>query len=418
MKRCQFIAEMLSANKTRVLIDQVLFSGNNFVVMLLLARGLSPFDFGVFSSFLLAGYLMISICSALVMQPFQVRIAHVNDRAGYIQFTFLLQILLGLVLTSLVAIGLQLNIMSKTSEWEISNMELVVLVVYFNAWLIHDYFRKLFLALQEINNAIWMDGVLMLMQLLGVSLMVFRGSVLLYDILWLLTLGLTLSAGLGWYMSKLRLNTKAYQTAHIKYHKKEGGYLFMSAMFQWWSSNLFVVTSGMILGVAALGAFRLVQSSFGVLNMLLQTFENYVLPNAARKASASVNGLRSYLTTVGKQGGYVFAIILIPMFIFSKHTMYLLGGALYVQYDFIVRGMVLLYAVIYVSYSVRIPIRVLGLNKSFFKGYGLTFLISAVSFKFLLENFGIKGAILGLIINQMILILYWRSTLKQNNYKL
>ena len=51
--------------------------------------------------------------------------------------------------------------------------------------------------------------------------------------------------------------------------------------------NLFIVTSGVYLGVAALGAFRLVQSLFGILNLVLQTFENYVLPQASVKYNES-----------------------------------------------------------------------------------------------------------------------------------
>ncbi|MBK8885830.1 MAG: hypothetical protein IPN46_04470 [Saprospiraceae bacterium] len=47
------------------------------------------------------------------------------------------------------------------------------------------------------------------------------------------------------------------------------------------TSNFFVATSGLILGVEALGAFRLVQTLFGLINVLLQGLESYVLPQAA-----------------------------------------------------------------------------------------------------------------------------------------
>jgi O-antigen/teichoic acid export membrane protein len=53
-------------------------------------------------------------------------------------------------------------------------------------------------------------------------------------------------------------------------------------MVQWFSSNFFTLVAGIYLGVNALGALRLVQSFFGVINVILQTVENYYLPKTAQ----------------------------------------------------------------------------------------------------------------------------------------
>jgi O-antigen/teichoic acid export membrane protein len=219
-------------------------------------------------------------------------------------------------------------------------------------------------------------------------------------------------------LSKLSYQNLNLDKGYLQYHKKEGSILFISSVLQWWSSNLFVVASGLFLGAAALGAFRLVQSMFGVLNLLLQTYENYVLPKAAKLYSNSKSEAKRYLRTITQKGAILFSAVLVPLFIFSKQAIFLIGGDQYIAYHHVLRGMVLLYAIIYAGYSVRIPIRILMLNNSFFIGYCISFLFSLLTFNYLLHHFNISGAIAGLIINQLLMITYWHFKLTKHNFTL
>ncbi|MCP2871650.1 hypothetical protein, partial [Salmonella enterica] len=58
----------------------------------------------------------------------------------------------------------------------------------------------------------------------------------------------------------------------FRYHRKEGLWLGLVSLVQWGSANLFIVPMGLFVSIESLGAFRLVQSLFGVLNILFQTF--------------------------------------------------------------------------------------------------------------------------------------------------
>ena len=78
--------------------------------------------------------------------------------------------------------------------------------------------------------------------------------------------------------------------------------------------------------------------------------------------------------------------------------------------------MVLLYVFIFIGYQIRIAIRILVLNKVFFTGYLLSFLFSLFTFYFLLSEFGMNGAIVGLISAQIITIGYWQFVLKKHNF--
>jgi O-antigen/teichoic acid export membrane protein len=203
---------------------------------------------------------------------------------------------------------------------------------------------------------------------------------------------------------------------YIILHFHQGKWLLLTSITQWWSSNLFVVFSGLFLGVEMLGAFRLVQSLFGILNLILQTFENFVLPEAARKLVESKEIAKKYLLRISLKSSIIFGGMLAILFFFSSDVIQLVGGEQYVPYSFIVKGMVFLYVFIFLGYPIRIAIRILVLNKVFFTGYLLSFVFSLITFYFLLSEFEMNGAIIGLISAQVVTLGYWQFVLKKHNF--
>jgi O-antigen/teichoic acid export membrane protein len=104
------------------------------------------------------------------------------------------------------------------------------------------------------------------------------------------------------------------------------------------------------------------------------------------------------------------------LFFFSSDVIQLVGGEQYVPYSFIVKGMVFLYVFIFLGYPIRIAIRILVLNKVFFTGYLLSFVFSLITFYFLLSEFEMNGAIIGLISAQVVTLGYWQFVLKKHNF--
>lgn len=405
----------LSSEKSLVLLDQAVFSGNSFVATALLARFLGIEHFGIFSSVVLAVYLLISMSNALIIQPMQVAYTRFANAKSYLGFTMLAQLMF-IALVLLLVNGLALFGKSYFSELNSINMLAVSGLAAF--WLLHDYFRKLFLAIQHIKNTIVVDCILASIQLGGIIGLQVAHLLTLNAAIITLTISYVMASTVAFIISNISFSHIGFQKKYFTYHRKEGGFLFLSSLLQWWSSNLFVVASGLFLGVAALGAFRLVQSMFGVLNLLLQTYENYVLPKASKLFASSHIESKHYLQSITKKGGLLFALVLVPLFVFSKQAILLFGGVPYAEYHFVVRGMVVLYAIIYFGYSVRLPIRLLTLNQSFFIGYCISFAFSALTFHYLLNTFGISGAIAGLIVNQLLMLSYWHLQLKKHNYLL
>ncbi len=405
----------LANEKNLVLIDQAIFSGNTFVSTALLARFLGVENFGVYSSIVLAIYLLISMSNALIIQPLQVAFGKFIDIENYKVFTLFAQLVICILVFSF---GITIQQVAPNKFFSLTKTDLLYASFLASFWILHDFFRKLFLAYQRIKKAIVIDSIMAGIQLLSIiGLAVFRLLTLNAAIL-VVTLGFVISSIAAFLIAEIKFNRSFFSREYLDYHISKGFLLLLSSVIQWWSSNLFVVTSGVFLGAAALGAFRLVQSLFGVLNLLLQTFENYVLPKAAKILSESKLEAQNFLKMATKKGAILFGVVLLPLFIFSKQAIVICGGPEYIPYSYAVRGMVILYTIIYFGYTARIPIRILTLNKSFFIGYCISFAFSLLTFQFLLKNFGLSGAIFGLVVNQILMILFWRSKLTKHNFKL
>lgn len=401
----------MTSKKQLVLLDQMIFSGGSFMMTMLLARVLGPDDFGYYSSIVLCNYGLISLFSALVIQPFQVSVAKFTE-STYTSFSFWMQM-------SLVTIVILTAIIIWSSGFKPLG-ELIDLPIgiafFFGGFVMHDYFRKAFLAKQQISIVLFTDCLSVSLQVIA-SLVFWFGS-------WKSIAEITLVLGLtylpGFIISvvfiKPTITDLGRWAVYAREHIRQGKWLLVTTVLQWWSGNIFVVASGVILGVRTLGVFRLVQSLFGVLSLLFQTFENYALPEASRILSISPAQARLYLRNISAQAAIGFGIILVLLSVFATEAITLIGGPEYADYAFIIQGMAMLYALIFIGYPIRISIRILVMNRVFFIGYLFAFVFSLLSYKYLLNRWDVSGVIAGLIFSQLILIIYWQYMLVKKQF--
>jgi len=125
---------------------------------------------------------------------------------------------------------------------------------------------------------------------------------------------------------------------------------------------------------------------------------------------------QKYLLEITTYGALLFGLLLSFLFVFSNEIIVIAGGNKYESYGYVVKIIAVLYFFIFLSYPVRIVVRIMVLNKIFFIGYLLSFISSLLTFHFLLKYSGLYGAVTGLIINQIIMILYWQNQLRKNNF--
>ncbi len=405
---------LLKYRKVLLLGDQAIFSGTSFLVTIMLARNLTVEEFGWYAGFVLVLYLFTSLISAFVVQPLQVSLPSAADKNGYLTFTFWFQTAISSLFIAMIPLVLWLPVGLPAGYAPLAGPA----VLLSSGFVMQDYFRKRMLAEDRITRAFLLDSLLMVGHLAVMVRMMAAPTISLSTAMLLLGSGYLPPLLFGLYASKPLIGLTDTWKHDLRSHLNQGKWLFYSALVQWWAGNLFVVASGFFLGPAALGALRLVQSVFGVLNVLFQTFENYVLPQTASRMHESAEDGRRYLRQASGRPLIFVSLLLLVLFVFSDSIMLLAGGEQFKEYGFLVKGMSVLYALIFAAYPVRIAIRALMMNKVFFQGYVLTFLFGLMSSYLLLSVFHLAGAIAGLIISQLILLVYWQLMLNKKEFLL
>ncbi|HUN16539.1 MAG TPA: hypothetical protein PK622_07000 [Saprospiraceae bacterium] len=392
-------------SKYLVLADQALFSGMSFITTIWIARSIDAASFGIYSAWILAIYLFVSAVGAWIIQPFQIKYNKINDKGAYLTFIFWAQF--GL----LIFIAFLINLFGYI--FQIHQLELIL---YFGfGFIFYDFVRKVLLVMDQINTVFIVNLFVSLFGL-GSMLYLTRAEKFTIDNFMFITSIIYFSVFIFalFYLKPFQLNI-IHVRRHFTYHVEQGKWFFMTAISQWWAGNLFVVASGVYLGAVALGALRLAQSLFGILNVILQTFENYVLPQTASKMNDSIPEGIAYLKNLSLKAAWIFSPILILSFIFAKDILVLAGGIQYADYAFVVQGLSLLYVFIYISQPLRCIIRSLEFNKVFFKGYLITLAFAILFSHLILSNFGLYGVLFGLIVSQLLLIAYWSLILHSKN---
>ncbi len=402
--------DILKSKKILVLTDQLMYSGLNFVTTLCLDRILTASGFGIYSMVVLSIYLVISIGNAFIIQPFQVANKAFKTSKDYSNFLFSSQIAF-VVLALITAYVLNLYI-------AVPSYHFIPLAFMIAGIVLHDYFRKYYLALSEVAMVLMIDLIVSVSQIAAMAYLFYTGDSTLDRVFLVIGLSYALGVVFSLYTVKPRFQNLVYWSSFLKYHKKEGKWLGLVSFVQWGSANLFIVTLGVFISIEALGAFRLVQSMFGVLNVLFQTFENYVLPNASLIYADSPSRSKIYIKKVSLQSSLLIGLVLFTLFLFSKDLMQLAAGNRYAEYSYVIKGMCVLYFILFIGYPVRLSIRMLLMNKSLFIGYMLSFAFSILFFNYLLKHWQLNGVILGLILNQIIMLLFWNYQLNLKKFHL
>lgn len=411
MSRTATIWFFKPSEKHWVLADQAVVSASAFATTLLAARALPPVSFGIFSSVLLFQLLALSVQHALITSPYLLLQPSQADRDAERRYTtevLLIQLCLVLLLAATTAIITIIR--PRAISQETSSLWWAFVAVA--GYLIQDFLRRIFITRGQSLRALIIDLLTNGLQVTGLLCLHLRHTLTLDGCLMVCGLTFIPSILAGFWYVGWRATSPERLTQTIYAHLSQGKWLLLTCILQWWAGNSFVVTAGLLLGAEAFGALRLAQSILGILNVVLQAFENYVMPRAAKAYGRSTQHLSLYLRKVSSRAGALLIPLLVLLFIFAAPLFQLAGGGHYEQYTGVMRGLCLLYLFIFFGYPVRIALRVLGENKAFFLGYLLATLFSLLAAASVIHAWGAAGAVAGLILNQALLIGFWLFILR------
>jgi len=307
-------------------IDQVLVSGASFLTGVILIRALGLEAFGVYALILVGLQFAAGVQEALILNPMM----SLFDQRGqvssqrYLGVVMVHQAALALLLLAVIGIAAMVPGLWGDSL-PISPGVAALLVVCTQ---VQDLARRYFFVTERPARAFACDLVAhggRIAIITGLAL----GGALSISVVWTIMITTAL-AGIVFLLPDLRGmqvdRTTVWQLTWR--HQHVGGWMLATMLVAWFSESGFVLmVIGATLGMAEVGAVRAVQNFVMVLNVLIQSQENFVPSTASQRLVAGgPAALQAYLVRVGSVGALGMMAVVGALAVFAAPIMELLYG--------------------------------------------------------------------------------------------
>ncbi|MFN0275031.1 MAG: lipopolysaccharide biosynthesis protein [Chitinophagales bacterium] len=296
---------------------------------------------------------------------------------------------------------------------QVNNKFILATMITVTATLCQDYIRRTYIIKNKLLNAVIHDSFVSILQLLSLIIIYFTQASLPFC---LFAIGCSYipSVIVGIYKSeRSKLIFSEIKSTFIKnwgYSK----WLVATSTLQIFSGNYLLLLAPSYLGVAVLGSIRLAQNLIGILNVVLQAFDNYVPVTAAKLYSVETNKSYKYLTKISLQAAALIFTILILVYMTASPIFSISGGSSYEGNAYILQGFCFVYFFMFAGYPMRILLRLQERTHHIFIAYVLASVSNLAFAKYILENFGVIGLLVSLSAIQCIMLIYMSLVLLIN----
>lgn len=384
-------------------IDQAFISAANFATTVLLARNLQPANFGAFALLFSLLMFVVAVQASLVTQPHNVFGA---TRAGtdYAQYTTLvagIQMLFGIAGAALflvVAVG------TFVVNWTFAPLILAFapLIV---AWLAQEFVRRTFYTCGDVTSAIRNDLLCYGSQVSAVLLLAHAGALTAYTAVAALA-GSSLLAFLAglyqlrYHWTRITSWDDIYRT--VVEHWRFGRWLLGSTVLSWTAGGWYVVLA--MVGVVEAGAWRVLETIIGPVQVLTAALDSLVPPQAAKvHAAGDAAALRRfvfhvYALTAPPVVGYCLFITIL-----AERIIEFVFGSQYQPYDWLLPLMALYTALAYCQQPVSLTLRAIGKTSAIFRAQMAAAIVGPPVGIIVGYHAGILGAAVGIITHFLVL---------------
>lgn len=387
------------------LADQILVSGVNFAVGILLARYLGLAEFGRYSLIWLVVLFTQSMQQAFVTTPMMTLGPKTEDaekRRAYYGTVLTLQILFAVASGMSVWLVLRLGT-GWQPGWRLDGLDIPLAAVIVTRQL-QEFVRRQFYA-DMAGRAVFVNDCVAYGALLMIVLGLAYADALRLDVVFeAIAVSAGTAAVLGLIAVRLPTAGGSGLAMVIRRHWRFARWLVATALLQWFGANYFFLAAGALLGTTTVGALKAAQGIVGVLHVLFLTVENVMPVRAARLlGEKGVAALRRYAGEVYLMGGAVTMATALVVAIAPRFWLGLFYGAAYADYGGVLQGYAALYIVIFLGLPVRIMLRTFEITRPIFTAYAINALLSVALANLVVAHFGLAGVIGGLILLQVIM---------------
>ncbi len=399
------------AYKNLIFLDQMVVSGGNFVIGILLARAMGMEGYGWFALLWMSVLFFLGLNQALVTRPLLSLAQNQKDQAHYLNGAFSLQLVISFFVFIISFIFF--SFFQGFGLPQLSGGAVLVFSALTSLHLWFDFVRKIFILQKKYIHLFLADAIVYIGQIIGISCFYFLGVCnLSFVFSLLLSLHILVSLLFPVFFQFEILSKKAF----VQFCRDQYDYvkwLFGQAVLQWFSGNYFILATGAILGVSVLGGIRIVQNIMGFTHVFLIALENLLpVPAAIEFKRNGTKGLTLFLQKSAIKYGAIFGFILLGLSLCAKPLIYYLYGSEWLSFSHLIPLFCLVYLLVFVGFILQTALRTIENTKALFAAYVATCIFSFCFANYFIQQFELIGLIAGLFITQSICIFIYLLNLK------
>ncbi len=383
------------------LIDQMLVSGTNFVMAVVLARLLGIAAFGQFSLMLIVMFFCIEVQRSIIVSPMMTigaRLEQAGYLAGLLRAQFMTAFLLAVVAGGFIRLSDEWYPLWGVGGYAVE----VGLMLFFR--MTQEFLRRALFMRKKGGEALVMDIAVSAVIVIGVAALFIRGVLNIQNVL--LVHAAAYAVCLAGYRA---LQRDAGAARRPKFsdlaaqHWQMGGWLLAAAVAAYASSNLLIMAGSAVLGSEAAGLIKAAQYAMGGMIVMFQAVDNVLPHHLAQLAHQGREiGFRvAALKSIGLMLGFGVVHGAVSWAFVGPVSAWLAPG-----HEVVFRPILLLNIflslLLVLNYGMQYMFRARGHTRPIFIANVVTAAISLVIGKPLAVHFGVTGIVWGLCLIHMI----------------
>ena len=409
----------LANNGKFAAIDQAIISVSNFAASILLTTLVSPTDLGVYVIGFLAIYFVRAIQNGIIIQPLNTYGAGKteSDFKTYFSAVAVHQLLLAL-LVSVAAIIFGWLLTSTGNDI----LGPTVFALWFSAftWQVQEFIRRAFYTRGTVGNTIWISLSTMVVRLGMIWVHAQMGTISGLNGLHAIGWGGLAGGLIGLWLAR-GFFTKHMQNLVAVWREnwRFGRWILGASLADWMVVDLYPIMMAGLISFAATGVYQTLQNLVAPIHVLLRAIDTFVTPILARVYDQSGLGqVKRSLKLILVLGGIPVIGLLLVVLFFTPQLLYLLKGDTYLPYADGIYLMALFYLFMFINRPLQMVFRGVRQGKQVFLANILAALsMFSVGF-WLINRWGLYGAIAGQALNAIIisivLLIAWVRFIKRD----
>ncbi len=387
------------------LMDQMMVSATNFLMSVVIIRLLGLDVFGVMTIMLLVVLFFQSIQNAYILSPVQTLYHQRNNPREYARHSFATQCIFGLI-SALAAVAFLL-VFRHYSDVEYGNDIIIPVFFLVLSRQIQEFIRRYGFTVGT-PLPVFINDIIAYGAYVPILLILYFIEMLnLSSALWSLTI-LTMLAclhGLTFLPSpSFTRETKEIAVEHAQYSK----WLVGTASLQWLSGDYFIFMTSVVMGTTSVGILRAVERIMAVLNILILTIENiYPSKAAAAYKEQYKAGLWVCVKSMYKREGLAILAISIVLCVFAEPMLALIYGENMREHGYLLQFFALAYMFTFIRLPMHIILRTCHRTRPIFASFCVTALFSLATAKWLITDYGLNGAAVGIVVTRILTALWY-----------